>query len=392
MTAFTLLPRHWLRWSGALTLCAAVAIAGCGGSVGVGGTGSYSYAPIEGFGSIYVGGIKYDDGNAAVFDEDGATIARDALRLGMVVEVDGGEIGGTDAAPVAVASRIRTATEVVGRASAVNAAAGTLEVFGQSVVVDAFTVFDASLPGGLASVAEGAPIEVSGGYDAAASHFVATRIAPRVGTLASYRVRGPVQDLDTAARSFRVGAGLFTYDGVQPLLANGAYLRVRAATQPAGGRWVVTGLSAGVRALPDLERVKLRGAITRYQSDVDFDLNGQVVDARNAQFIGRPGDLALGKVVVVDGRSAGGVLIAAKVRLDDRGGSQGSITLQGAIAGLDAAAKTFVVRGSTVSYGANGLQYEGGTEGDLANGRAVTVRAVPTGNSAVLTARRITFN
>jgi hypothetical protein len=392
MTANHLLSRVWLRWSGALALCLAAVAAGCGGSVGVGGTGSYSSAPIEGFGSVYVGGIKYDDSNAAVFDEDGAMIARDALRLGMVVEVDGGEIGGTDAAPVAQATRIRTVAEVVGTASSVDAAAGTLKVFEQNVLVDAFTIFDAALPDGLASVANGAALEVSGHYDAAATRFVATRISPRAGTLAEYRVRGPVQGLDTTAKTFRIGAAGFAYDGAQPLLADGAYLRVRAGTVPAGGRWTVTALSAGVRVLPDLDRVKLRGTITRYLSDTDFDLNGQAVDARNANFTGRPGDLALGKAVVVDGRSAGGVLIASKVRLDDHGGSQGNVTLQGAIGSLDTAAKTFVVRGSTVFYGANGLQYEGGTETDLANGRAVTVRAGSTGNSAVLTARRISFN
>ncbi len=392
MNAISLLSRAWSRWSGALALGVAAVAAGCGGSVGVGGTGSYSSAPIEGFGSVYVGGIKYDDGNAALFDEDGATIARDALRLGMVVEVDGGDIGGTDTAPVAVATRIRTVAEVVGTASSVDAAAGTLKVFEQDVRVDAYTLFDAALPNGLASVANGAALEVSGHYDAAATRFVATRIAPRAGTLAEYRVRGPVQALDTTARTFRIGTASFAYDGAQPLLAEGAYLRVRTGTQAVGGRWVVSALSAGVRALPDLDRVKLRGTITRYQSDTDFDLNGQAVDARNASFVGRPGDLALGKAVVVDGRSAGGVLIASKVRLDDRGGSQGNITLQGAVGALDTAAKTFAVRGSTVYYGANGLQFEGGAEGDLANGRAVTVRAVSTGNSATLAARRITFN
>lgn len=389
MIATSLLSRTWLRWSGALALAVA---AGCGGSVGVGGTGSYSSAPIEGFGSVYVGGIKYDDGTAAVFDEDGATIARDALRLGMVVEVDGGEIGGTEAAPQAVASRIRTVTAIVGRASAVDAVAGTLKVFDQTVVVDVATLFDASLPNGLASVADGAVLEVSGDFDAAANRYLATRIAARADAPASYRVRGLVQDLDTTAKTFRVGAALFAYQGEAPLLSPDAYLRVQSATQPAAGRWVVSALSAGVHALPDLDRVKLRGTITRYQSDSDFDLGGQPVDARNAQFIGRPGDLALGKPVVVDGRSSGGVLIAGKVRLDERGSTQGNITLQGAISALDSGAQTFVVRGSTVSYAGNGVQYQGGTAADLANGRPVTVRAVSTGQGAVLDARSIAFN
>ncbi|HNJ84169.1 MAG TPA: DUF5666 domain-containing protein, partial [Piscinibacter sp.] len=224
-----------------LALALAAVASGCGGSVGVGGTGSYSYAPIEGFGSIYVGGIEYDDSQAAVFDEDGAAIARDSLRLGMVVEVEGGDIGGSEAAPTAQALRIRTSTELVGLASAVNAAAGTLRVFDQTVRVDAYTLFDAGLPEGLASVAEGAALEVFGSYDVASTSFLATRIAPRAGTLAEYRVRGPVQDLDAAARRFRIGTALFSYEGAQPLLAEGAWLRVRAETLPAAGRWKLRG-------------------------------------------------------------------------------------------------------------------------------------------------------
>jgi len=349
-----------------LALALAAVASGCGGSVGVGGTGSYSYAPIEGFGSIYVGGIEYDDSQAAVFDEDGAAIARDSLRLGMVVEVEGGDIGGSEAAPTAQALRIRTSTELVGLASAVNAAAGTLRVFDQTVRVDAYTLFDAGLPEGLASVAEGAALEVFGSYDVASTSFLATRIAPRAGTLAEYRVRGPVQDLDAAARRFRIGAARFSYEGAQPLLAEGAWLRVRADTVPSAGRWMLRDAGAGMRPPQALARVRLRG--------------------RGAAFDGHPGDLALGKAVEVDGVANNGVIVATRVRLDDHGGAQGSITLQGTIGA------TFVLRGSTVAYGAGGVQFEGGSEADLANGRAVTVKAASHGHDTLLTARRIAFN
>jgi hypothetical protein len=392
MTLTPLFTRAWLRWSGALVLAAAAVAAGCGGSVGVGGTGSYGSAPIEGFGSVYVGGIKYDDSNASVVDEDGTASSRSALRLGMTVEVEGGPIGGTDAAPTAVANRIRMVSEIAGLASAVDPVAGTLVVFDQTVAVDAYTVIDPVFVGGLAGVADGAAVEVFGSFDAAASRFLATRIAPREGPLGGYKVRGPVGSLDTAARTFRIGTAQFSYDGAPPLLAEGAYLRVQAQTQPVAGRWPVRSIDAGVRALPDLDRVKLRGGITRYASDADFDLNGQRVDARSANFVGRPGDLALGKTVVVDGASAGGVLIASKVRLDERDGTQGSVTLQGAIESLDTTARSFVLRGSTVDYGGNGVQFDGGDANDLANGRAVTVRGKPGTGGTRITARRITFN
>lgn len=393
MSPKALFTSSWLRWSGVLVLAAAAVAAGCGGSVGVGGTGSYGSAPIDGFGSVYVGGIKYDDSNASVVDEDGGASSRSALRLGMTVEVEAGPVGGTEAAPTAVANRIRTVSEIVGRASAADPVAGSLVVFDQTVLVDAYTVIDPAFAGGLAGIADGTAVEVFGSFDAASSRFLATRIAPRDGTLSAYKVRGPVRSLDTTARTFRIGTALFSYDGTLPLLAEGAYLRVQAQTQAVAGRWPVRTIDAGVRALPDLDRVKLRGSITRYASDADFDLNGQRVDARTANFVGRPGDLALGKTVVVDGATAGGVLIASKVRLDERGGGgQGNITLQGAIESLDTTARTFVLRGSTVDYSSNGLQFDGGSASDLANGRSVTVVGNPSAGGTRVAARRISFN
>ncbi|MFT3664540.1 DUF5666 domain-containing protein [Piscinibacter sp.] len=376
----------------ALAAAAAGVVAGCGGGVGVGGTGSYVAAPIEGFGSIFVGGIEYDDSAAAVFDDDGAPAARERLQLGMRVAVDGGEIGGSDGAPVARAQRIRILTTIAGPSAAVDAAAGTLEVFGQQVAVDAYTVFDAGLPDGLASVAAGDVLEVHASHDAAAKRYVASRIAPRGGAPGAYRVRGPVQDLDSAARRFRVGAALFAYEGAQPLLAEGAWLSVQARTQGAAGRWMASAVSAGTHALPDAGRVKLRGTITRYRSDADFDLDGQRVDARGAAFDGRPGELAPGRALAVEGRAVDGVLLASRLRLDERGSPQGHLTLHGRIAALDTARQTFSVRGARVSYAGPGVQFERGGVADLADGRAVTVRAVSTGHGPLLEARRISFD
>lgn len=383
------------RLAGAAALGLAALVAGCGGSVGVGGTGSYASGPIEGFGSIFVGGIRFDDSAATVVDEDGNPRSRDTFRLGMSTEVDSEAIGGPEDAPTAVATRIRTVAELVGLAGDIDTAAGTLSVFGQTVlVVDGATAFDPTFPAGLASVSDGDALEVSGVYDAAANRYVATLIAPRSGTLTTFQVRGPVQDLDTTARRFRIGAALFTYDAEHPLLDDGAYLRVRAATGPVGGRWVVNGVAVGARTLPDLDRVKLRGAVTSFVSATEFSVNGQPVDARSARRIGPPGELLLGSPVVVDGRAAGGVLIAATVRLDSRGGGsdQGSITLAGTIQSVDVAAQTFVLRDTPVFYGSNGVQFVGGSAALLTVGRAVTVRGVVTGQGSRVSARRISFD
>ncbi len=71
-------------------LCLAL-LAACGGGGGVdtGGTGgavpAVASGPITGFGSVIVGGVRFDDSSAEVEDLDGTRRSRDELRLGMTV-------------------------------------------------------------------------------------------------------------------------------------------------------------------------------------------------------------------------------------------------------------------------------------------------------------------
>lgn len=382
----------WLRWGSAALMFAAAVTAGCGGSVGVGGTGAYASGPVEGFGSIFVGGIEYDDASASVFDDDGAASTRGALRLGMGAEVDSGALGGTADAPTATATSIRVVAEVVGLAHAIDVPNGMLTVFEQTVKVDALTtVFDAALPNGLASVAEGAALRVYGGLDASVGTYTATRIEPASTPLAAYKVRGLVKDLDTTARTFRIGAALFSYAGAQPLLAPDAFVRVSAATTPVAGRWPVIGVAAGARALPDLDQARLRGPVTAFTSETSFSVNGQAVDARNAIRTGPPGAVVLGVSVVVDGAVQSGVLVARSVRLDNQGGAQGNFLLKGAIESVDPGTKTLVLKGLSVYFGGNGVQYVGGSEALLTVNRSIQVTGVLRANGTQLDAVRISF-
>lgn len=390
-------PKHlpavapWLRWGSAVLMFAAAVTAGCGGSVGVGGTGAYASGPVEGFGSIFVSGIEFDDATASVFDDDGAPSTRSALRLGMGTEVDSGAVGGTADAPTATATSIRMVAEVVGLARAIDAANGTLTVFDQTVRVDALTVFDAALPNGLASVADGAALRVHGSLDAAAGVYMATRIELAAAPLMAYKVRGTVKDLDTAARTFRIGAALFSYTGTQPLLVPDAFVRVTASTTPVAGRWVVVGVVAGARTLPDIDQARLRGPVTAYTSGTRFSVNGQPVDARNANFTGPPGSVLLGVSVVVDGAVQSGVLVARSVRLDNQGGVQGNFKLKGAIESVDTGTQTLVLKGLSVYYGSNGVQYVGGSEALLATSRNIEVIGQLRANGTQLDARKISF-
>lgn len=127
----------------ALAATLALLLASCGGGVGTGGTGSFSYAagPITGFGSIVVNDVHFDESAARVEDADGNVSTRDALRLGMTVDVDGGDIAPATATTSASASatRVRYASEMLGGVGTVDRAALSFTLLGQTVLVDANT-------------------------------------------------------------------------------------------------------------------------------------------------------------------------------------------------------------------------------------------------------------
>ena len=149
-----------------LALSAALSMLGCGGGVGTGGTGgevgAFAAGPITGFGSIIVGGVRFDDSTAEVEDGDGGRRLRDELRLGMTVEVNSSAITVDSSGSRASASRIRFESELLGPVGLVDAAGGGFTLLGQRVAVDGSTVFDERLARGLAGLATGQAVEVYG--------------------------------------------------------------------------------------------------------------------------------------------------------------------------------------------------------------------------------------
>lgn len=388
--------REWIdaivrRARGVLVLAAALAgaVAGCGGGVGVGGTGSFASGPITGFGSVIVNGIRFDDSGAQIEVEDGSTLRRDQLGLGMFAEVEGGAVGGSASDPTATATRIRIASALVGPVTALDAGALGLEVLQQPVRITAATVFARTLPDGFASIRGTDVLEVHGYYDAASAGMVATRIERRLLQPLVYKLRGVIGGLDTVAQRFTIGAANFSYSS--PLApTEGSFVLLTVETTPVGGAWVVRRIVDGRRQLGDIDRAELRGTVTAFTSASAFSVNGQPVDASRANFPDGTG-VALGGQVEVRGALLGGTLHAVEVRLDAGGGSGGEFRLFGTVANLQAGAQTFEVQGQaqrfTVGYAQ--AQFDGGSAADLADGRAVEVRADAVAGSEVLVARRI---
>ena len=354
---------------------------------------SYTQGAISGFGSVIVGGVRFDDSSASVSDEDGNTKSRSDLKLGMMVEVDSGALNRAVAS--AVALRIRLGSEIVGPVGTIDSAASTVQVLGQTVLVTSSTIFDDSLAGGLSALTPGAVIEVHGILDPANARVVATRIEPRASALA-FKLRGVIRALDTTARTFTINGALISYAGlpagiVPPGLNNGQVVRVLLQTTQVAGAWVAVGLRGGLR-LPEARReAHLEGVITLFTSGTDFEVNGLKVDASNASFPDGTVGIVLGARVEVEGVVVNGVLVASKVEIEERR-NQGvrEWELHGDVGNLNTTDKTFALRGVTVWYGGT-VVYRGGTEATLANGKRVEVKGVLSANRTRLEARRIEF-
>ena len=368
---------------------AAALVAGCGGGGDAATTGSsttpatantaaYTQGTITGFGSVIVNGVRFDESTATVTDEDGSLQSASSLRLGMRVEVDSAKVDASTA--TARASAVRYGAQVLGPVSAVGAS--TLTVLGQVVDITATTVFDDTLVGGLAAVAVGAVVKVHGLADAATGHIVATRVEPETGATA-YKLRGTVASLDTTFKTFAMGGAVISYadlaaSQVPPTLANGVVLRVKLATTQVNGAWVAQSLHVKASKPADSSVAHLRGAITAitaFTSATAFAVDGLVVDATNAAFPDGSIGVVLGAQVEVHGTVSNGVLVATRVSLESkhRGDDDRKLELHGAITAVDTTAKTFVLRGVTVSY-AGTVIVTGGTEAGLVVGAKVAVK------------------
>lgn len=354
---------------------------------------SYAAGPISGFGSVIVNGVRYDDSAATVLDDEDASRSREALKLGMMVEIDASQMD--HAAALGKALRIRFGSEIVGPVDSVDAAAGTLVVLGQTVEIKPATVFDDSLPGGLAALTAGTVLEVHGLFDAATGRYVATRLEAKPGA-SFYKLRGIVANLDTAAKTFTLGGEVINYAGLivaglPNALADGQRVRVRLQTTQVAGQWVAVALLPGLRKLEDRAEAHLRGAITAFTSTTEFEVNGLAVNAAAASFPDGSAGIVLGAQVEVEGKVVDGVLVASKVELDERhAGERHRFELHGLVSGLDTVAKTFLLRGVSVSY-AHSPIFKDGTEADLANGKRVEVKGIPSADRTRLEALLIDF-
>lgn len=370
--------KRWLPPLGSALVAASALLTACGG----GGTGteaaatSYTQGQITGYGSIVVNGVRFDDRSAIVLDDDDHVGRRADLKIGMWVEIEGDDVDRDRGTGRAL--RVRWANEFVGPVSSVDLASSTFVLFGQTIEVRPQTQFE-DLPQGLGSLSAGDVVEVHGYFNAATGRYVATRIEAE-DDAPLYKLRGIVSDLDTTARTFRLGSEVIDYSNVSELpaqLANGLRVRVKLrTTKNAADQWVAISIKHGVRR-PSLDRVEseIEGTVDTCASSTSFSVNGISVDASTAVF--RDGWVTCGDEVEVKGRVQDGVMQAAVVKKEDHDDATRH-ELHGTVVSVNTEAETFVLRHEvhgdiTVSFD-HLLRFDGGTLADLVPGAKVEVR------------------
>lgn len=389
--------RYPMLWRRAIAaMCCAWLLVSCGGGVDSGGTGSYASGPITGLGSIIVGGVDYDESTAEVRDDTGLR-SRDDLKLGMVTDIEATTPDSAASMPTATATTVRFRSEIVGPVDvAPNSATGTLQVLGQTIKIGQTTVFDTSFIGGLAGVHVADVVEIYGQYDAQSLQYTATRIDRAASTVNAYKLRGPVTALDTDLKTLVIGRQSIAYGAVDPLpaLALGQTLRVTLKTWKSGVNWVATTVSDGVTQLPDRDSVHVEGRITKFSSLYAFEVDGTpvVTTASTVLPTNAATVLVLGARVEVRGSSAGGVVTATRIDIeDDAHVGTAPIKISGTISLLDAGAPTFVVRGVTISY-ASATFSGGATATNLRVGRKVEILGALASDGSTVVASKIQYD
>lgn len=234
------------------------------GGVGTGGTGSYSGGAISAFGSIVVNGIHYDPTHANIrhADEPGQALSPGALKLGMMVEVNGSAVHARQGLSLAEADTIRISSQLVGTVD--QATPTQLHLLGQTVLVSSSTHFGDALPLGVGSLGTGQQVEVYGFFDAANSTYRATRIDLKSTPLTYHVVEGVVSQLDTGNRTCRIGARFYALPTIPAGVVNGKVARVQILSGQNGASGVTPNSAVSASAITATSPTVQDGPRTAY--------------------------------------------------------------------------------------------------------------------------------
>jgi hypothetical protein len=264
----------------AIGCLAVIVLASVKAPAGIQGSGHFSLYAVgtvtgTGQGSIVVSGNRYPT-TAATFKIDGHPGTPGQIQVGDVVSLTGELLSNGDGY---AATEVNFDGSVQGRVDGVDSTSGALFVLGQTVRVNANTVFSANMkPASLAALQTGDVVEVSA-YADSTGGLVAARIqAKGHGKVA--RVVGVVHALAPAQHTFYINGLKVDYGSAvtKGVLSEGITVRVQG-NQLAGDGALIANLvraESSARGEPG-GAGRIQGLITRYSSSAYFEVNGQPV-------------------------------------------------------------------------------------------------------------------
>ena len=305
-----------------------ILVAGCGGGggplaqnggVGSGGTG-ISWGSVTGFGSVLVDGAGYSSASGTYLA--GSESAESTTTTAMSVDL-GNQLQislDADGKPATV----KVDAALIGQARALDTALGRFVVNGVSVrtntsaaagPVTYYSGFD-----GFGPELDGSMLEIHGVYGVDGSNHAyiqASLVRQLPSTTQVRRITGRVDNLDTAARVFKLGDMFIDYDATTTTLpsaaalAEGAVVNVWSPVPESAGR-----LAARVVRVRTLQGLSGKGRIAGLvsaRSASRFELSGVPVDASLAALAGTVAGLIDGDYVIATGTISGDGLIAEQL-------------------------------------------------------------------------------
>jgi hypothetical protein len=357
--------RHWLTLAlGSLSGCGGGDIS-TAGTPGTGGTGMYAVGSIQGFGSVIVNGIKFDDTQASIV-VNGLTLTSAALRLGMVAQVHGER---SSTATLGTASQIAVWSIAQGSVSSVSSTQCT--VAGMTLRINSNTVFDGV---SAATLTVGQTVTVWGlQADSTATVWTASRITL---TSASTVVSTGLLQRTSGGQTHINGLTL-SGDGLDSV-SSGSLLWVEG--QLSGIQQLQVSRSVLLdTGLPRSGEAEVEGMVTAVSRGQRFTLGTVPVDA-SALTLSSP--VAVGQRLEVSGQWQNGTLIATKLELEDEDQPH-DIEIQAPIQSYTSLSD-FVVR-SQHCNASSVTQIGNGSAADLKVGVVVKVKGTLSGNVLIVT-------
>ncbi|MGB1258103.1 MAG: DUF5666 domain-containing protein, partial [Thiolinea sp.] len=344
------------------SLCLGILLASCQGDTqlaegGITGSG-ITMGPITAFGSVWVGGVRYDVSNAQ-FLRNGLIepLGQNAFRVGEIVNIVGdiNQDGVTG-----VAKRVEFDRNLSGLVTAKSTDGKTLYVLGQAVETDTLTLFSGF--SSLSTLETGNVVEISGSRTPAGTWIASTISLLQSGFVdgkSELEVEGRISTVKTDEQTFKVGELTVNYS--QSILNNvgdlsqaaGQFIEIKSEKNLVNGQLLADIIE------PDDEYPQfaadsfttLDGRITEFSNSDVFSVNGQaVLITENTKLVnGDKTDFGLNAHLSIEGYiNSNRILEANEVTVRQSADQDKSITLEAKIELIDAENASLTLLGSEI--------------------------------------------